>query len=289
VGLAAHQPNDVLDGRYRLVGRVGQGGFGDVWRAVELFPDGTPFRDVALKLLATELAGAAWAEEAKLLASFSHPSLVTIFAAGILRQDTTPFVAMEFLEGESLAQVQKRRRSLGWRAALRIARDVAAALDVIHSRGIVHLDLKPANLFLTTGGRIKVLDFGLSRREGTRARPVVGRSRIDDASLATAVFYDGTNEAFAQTQAAGTSKAAVAGTPGFVAPEVLERREPTSAADAYALGATIVQLVTGRLPHLVPDEPTELSNPEKVQSWWLDLREATLRGSLRDLESAGLP
>src|SRR5258708_17633898 len=87
LGLSAHQTNDVLDGRYRLVARVGQGGFGDVWRAVELFADGTPFRDVALKLLAPELAGASWAEEAKLLASFSHPSLVTIFAAAILNQD----------------------------------------------------------------------------------------------------------------------------------------------------------------------------------------------------------
>ncbi len=226
------------------------------------------------------------------LASFSHPSLVTIFAAGILKQETTPFVAMEFLEGESLAEVLKRRGPLAWRAALRIARDVAAALDVIHTRGIVHLDLKPANVFMTATG-IKVLDFGLSRREGSRPRPVVGRPRADDLSLATAVFYDGapdgSNEAYAATQAASASRAAVAGTPGFVAPEVLERREPTSAADAYAHGATIVQLITGRLPHQVPDEPTEFSNPATVQSWWLDLREATLRGSLRDLEREGLP
>src|SRR6185503_16267299 len=77
---------DVLDGRYRLVALLGRGGFGDVWRADELLPDGTPFRQVALKLLALHVTDAAsWVEEAKLLASFRHPSLVTIFATGIFQ------------------------------------------------------------------------------------------------------------------------------------------------------------------------------------------------------------
>src|SRR5512135_1904193 len=93
----APRAGDVLDGRYRLVDRLGHGGFGDVWRAEELLPDGAPFRQVALKLLLASGADAVdWAEEAKLLASFRHPSLVTIYAAGILA--TTPpqrFVAME--------------------------------------------------------------------------------------------------------------------------------------------------------------------------------------------------
>ncbi|MFO0613942.1 MAG: serine/threonine-protein kinase [Polyangiaceae bacterium] len=309
MGLDDFRANDVLDGRYQLLSRIGQGGFGDVWRAVELFADGTPFRDVALKLLAPELAGAGWAEEAKLLASFSHPSLVTIFAAGVLKTRDTPFVAMEFLEGETLADVLRRKRRLGWRAALRIARDVAAALDVIHAKGIVHLDLKPANFFVTRPdsggvdgvdsaartrrgralrGTIKVLDFGLSRKQGARPRTFASRPMSDDASIATGVLYDGTDP-FAETQAAGSSRRTIAGTPGFVAPEVIEFLEPTSAADAYALGATIVQLVTGHLPHAVDDEPKDLSNPETVRSWWLELREATLRGSLRDLEKEGLP
>src|SRR5262245_59499838 len=105
MGAPARSPGDVLDGRYRLVERLGHGGFGDVWRAEELLPDGPPFRQVALKLLLTTgLDAMNWAEEAKLLASFRHPSLVTIYAAGIL--DTTPpqrFVAMELLEGGDLS------------------------------------------------------------------------------------------------------------------------------------------------------------------------------------------
>src|SRR5690242_18046796 len=83
-GARARQKGDVLDGRYRLVKRLGHGGFGDVWRVEELLPDGAPFREVALKLLLPGGDDAIdWAEEAKLLASFRHPSLVTIYAAGI--------------------------------------------------------------------------------------------------------------------------------------------------------------------------------------------------------------
>jgi serine/threonine protein kinase len=285
------RPNDILDGRYRLVSRIGQGGFGDVWRAVELLPDGAAFRDVALKLLAPELAGTGWADEAKLLASFSHPALVTIFAAGILEKSGTPYVAMELLRGETLADRLKRRRRVSWRLALHFARDVAAALDVIHQKGVVHLDLKPANLFVTDEGAVKVLDFGISRREGAlgaRGGPLSARGAVD-ASLPTAVFL-GDSDPYAATMAAdGEGRKAVAGTPGFVAPEVLEMIEPTGAADAYALGATIVQLVTGRLPHAVSDEPTDWTNPDTVRSWWMELREATLRGRFRDLEEDGVP
>src|SRR5215218_9737755 len=91
---------DVLDGRYRLVERLGRGGFGDVWSAEELLPDGATLRDVALKLLSGSGDDVVdWADEAKLIASFRHPSLCTIYAAGIV-DGATPqrFVAMELLE-----------------------------------------------------------------------------------------------------------------------------------------------------------------------------------------------
>jgi len=157
---------DVLDGRYRLVALLGRGGFGDVWRADELLPDGTPFRQVALKLLAPHVTDAAsWVEEAKLLASFRHPSLVTIFATGVFHGSwPQPFVAMELLEGSTLGEVLSERGPVAWRRVLAWAREAASALDVIHERGVVHLDLKPANLFLCKDGTIKVLDFGIARR-----------------------------------------------------------------------------------------------------------------------------
>ncbi len=285
----------VLDGRYRLVQRIGRGGFGDVWRAVELLPDGAPLRDVALKLLAPQLGGSGWAEEAKLLASFSHPSLVTIYATGILGDLGAPFVAMELLLGETLAEVLRRRGKLPWRAALRYARDVAAALDVIHARGVVHLDLKPANLFVTAGGALKVLDFGISRS----AHGMLPRDRVslaeDPALMATAALSLDKSDPFAMTLiASGSGESSesgriVVGTPGFVAPEVLELGEPTRLADAYALGTTIALLISGQLPHDVSVEPPDDSDDGTLRAYFAELREATLSGRLRDLRAEAVP
>ena len=144
---------DVFDRRYRLVERLGRGGFGDVWRAEELLPDGAAFREVALKLLTGGFTDVAdWGEEAKLLASFRHPSLVTIYAAGVFDRGgagpDVPFVAMELLLGETLADHVRDRGPAPWRRVLAWARDAAAALDVIHPRGVVHLDLKSPNILL---------------------------------------------------------------------------------------------------------------------------------------------
>src|SRR5689334_24474435 len=105
--LAALRGGVVLDGRFRLVEAIGRGGFGEVFRAEELLPNGAAIREVALKVLSPESDLGAWAEEAKLLASFSHPSLVTILAAGLLAVERegarvpVPFVAMELLDGET--------------------------------------------------------------------------------------------------------------------------------------------------------------------------------------------
>jgi hypothetical protein len=290
---------DVLDRRYRLVARLGRGGFGDVWRAEELLPDGAPFREVALKLLSSGFTDAAdWGEEAKLLASFRHPSLVTIYAAGLLEDaghlgaaGPVPFVAMELLEGETLADRARAEGRIAWRRVLGWARDAAAALDVIHARGVVHLDLKPANLFLDASGVVKVLDFGIARRAG--APPAVAERALCtvpeiDVNAQTALFVsDG--EAFAATRRSGSSRAVV-GTPGFIAPEVLDLGEPTAATDAYALAVCIVYLATGRLPQAVPDEPPG-QDAGAVSAWWGELRSATVRGDLRDLaaDPARLP
>ncbi|XXT15614.1 serine/threonine-protein kinase [Sorangium sp. So ce429] len=345
-GGLGHAPGDVLDRRYRLRVRLGRGGFGDVWRAEELLPDGAPFREVALKLLVSDFADAAdWADEAKLLASFRHPSLVTIYAAGILHgAPRTPFVSMELLEGRNLADLIRYRRRIPWRRVVAWARDVAGALDVIHARGVVHLDLKPANLFLTQDGTLKVLDFGISRRAGAPpggptsrapgAPPAVsigggsgsagsggsgsggagsggsggagsgsggsgsgsGSSGAGSGDLGTAAFlaerdvYASTRRAFAGAESPAAARNVI-GTPGFMAPEVLELAEPTAATDAYALAVCIAQLTTGRLPHDVPDEPDDCSDPSSVTAWWTELRNATLRGAMRDLgrDPARLP
>ncbi|NUP04782.1 MAG: serine/threonine protein kinase [Polyangiaceae bacterium] len=297
------EPGNVLDGRYRLTSRIGRGGFGDVWQAVELLHDGAPLRDVALKILTPQFADADWAEEAKLLASFSHGSLVTIYAAGIIESLGTPFVAMELLIGQTLADLLRDKKRLGWRVALRYARAVAQALDVIHARGVVHLDLKPANIFVTVEGVVKVLDFGIARSAAVRQSDVVDpakMARIAGADpMSTALFLAESSDAYAPTQrlavtdSPGASRRSqgkvVVGTPGFVAPEVLEQGEPTMLADAYALGVTLTVLSTGRLPQHVDSEPEENARVEDYHTYLLELRDATLKGAFRDLSAEGLP
>jgi serine/threonine protein kinase len=302
-----HTAGDVLDRRYRLLSRLGRGGFGDVWRAEELLPDGAPFREVALKLLHGGGGDATdWAEEAKLLASFRHPSLVTIYAAGILAMDPPQrYVAMELLEGQNLADLIRGRGRIPWRRVLRWACNTAAALDVIHALGVVHLDLKPANLFLATDGALKVLDFGIARRAGPRqARGARDAASVDaprasapareaDGDIGTAVFL-AEQGAFAATQAmvgeaappAGPATAQVViGTPGFIAPELLELADPTAAADAYALAVCIVQLTSGRFPHAAEDEPASWDDSIAVSTWLDGIRQATLRGALREFDA----
>ncbi|MBK8258165.1 MAG: serine/threonine protein kinase [Polyangiaceae bacterium] len=363
-GERAAAEGDVLDGRYRLVTLLGRGGFGDVWRADELLPDGTPFRQVALKLLAPHVTDAAsWVEEAKLLASFRHPSLVTIYATGVFHGAwPQPFVAMELLEGSTLGDVLNDRGPIAWRRVLAWAREAAAALDVIHERGVVHLDLKPANLFLCKDGTVKVLDFGIARRatsiavkahedpgppssrahsenrssaRSSRKTPEPGfvetgmmpaslpRSSMlsqREAEMNTAAFVAeqsldamstpppppavtaaqqstpeafahtfaiSNTDAFARTQHHGSTTArAIIGTPGYMAPEIFEQAEPSCATDAYALAVCIAVLTTGRLPLDVPEEPEGgWSDPTSVTQWWAAVRNATLRGAMRDLRS----
>jgi hypothetical protein len=283
---AALTPGAILDGRFRLVAAIGRGGFGQVFRAEELLPNGASIRHVALKVLAHETDHGAWAEEAKLLASFSHPALVTILAAGLLPVGGAhaPFVAMELLDGETLGDVLAREGPLPWRRVLAWARDVAAALDVIHRRGVVHLDLKPANLFLTHGGAMKVLDFGIARRAG--AAPVIAAPATgEDADLGTAEFLaERASPASEDEPSPARSGRSIVGTPGYMAPEVIEDRPATAAADAYALAACIVHLATGRLPQDVPPAPARGASPEARRAWLSEVRHATSAGKLRDLD-----
>lgn len=283
---ADHQPGEVLEDRYRLTERLGRGGFGDVWRAEELLPDGSPLRQVALKLLRPHAAGQDWAAEARIIASLRHPALVTIYAAGELAlADRTPFVAMELLEGDSLQPFVRGpgRGPVPWRRAVSWARQAAAALDTIHAAGVVHLDLKPANLFLT-GGVLKVLDFGIARQGTLSAAAGAVEGQGD---LSTAAFLV-ERERQGEAGVTATASRYAFGTPGFMAPEIIEGGEATSAADAYALAALVVQLVTGALPQRVEDAPggsSSSAGETTHHAWVAEVQTATLRGELRDLHA----
>ncbi len=282
---------EVLGGRFLLRSRLGRGGFGEVWRASELLPDGSPVRDVALKLFSPGRSGAEWAHEAKVLASLRHRALVTVYSAGVLEgAEPTPFVAMELSEGRSLADALFSRGPVPWRRALSWARELAEALDAIHAAGIVHLDLKPANVLAGPDGSVKLVDFGIARRWGLGPRAAsasapapgwfapAGGDALGTAALVAQ--HAGPAEAGPAAPRAASWPPTVVGTPGFMAPEVLEGREAGPAADAYALGVCLYTLMTARLPQRARPIPGGGADAGEIEAWRAELRAATVAGDL---------
>jgi len=211
--------------RFAIEGRAGGGGMGDVYRAL----DQETGRTVAIKLLrgtSAEVERSRFAREIKVIAELRHPNIVEYIAHGTWG-DGRMFYAMEWLDGEDVSQRQKRA-PLGMRDAVEVVRRSAAAMAAIHARGVVHRDLKLANIFLGRGAgtHIKLIDFGVVRL------PPLG----DPMGLAPPEGYEDEPD----------ERGAIIGTPHFMAPEQA-RGEPVDArADVYSLGSVLFRLVTGK-------------------------------------------
>jgi serine/threonine-protein kinase len=148
-------PDDLIDGRYRLVEFVARGGSATVWRG----HDERLTRPVAIKLLADDQRGR---DEARTLARLSHPHIAEVFDYG--RHDTQAYLVLELVDGASLADVLAHH-DMPWPAAVAVAAQTAAALAAAHARGLVHRDITPGNIMLTPSG-IKLIDFGISAASG---------------------------------------------------------------------------------------------------------------------------
>src|SRR5512143_3840627 len=147
-------------GPYEIRGLLGAGGMGEVYRAF----DPRLGRDVAVKVLPEEVGRdperlARFDREARAVAALNHPNVLTVHDVG--RQDATPYVVMELLEGETLRELASRRTPTQ-RQVLSLGVQAARGLEAAHARGVLHRDLKPENLYVTTDGRLKILDFGLA-------------------------------------------------------------------------------------------------------------------------------
>lgn len=209
-------------GPYRLIATLGAGGMGEVLLA----EDTRLGRRVALKRLAAGLAEAPEARarllhEARAAAGLNHPNIAAIY--DVLEFEHRAFIVMEFVEGESVAD-RVARGPLPCAEALAIASQLIDALVVAHAHGVIHRDLKPPNLVLTPGGRIKVLDFGIARVQ-----------QVDEAgrhAAATAMSF--------------TFAGQMVGTPGYSAPEQLTGGHVDARADIYGVGAVLFELLTGR-------------------------------------------
>ena len=229
-------------GHYEVLSLLGQGGMGEVYRARDNRLD----REVAIKVLPHALARdpdrlARFEREAKVLASLNHPYIATIY--GLEESAQGKALAMELVEGATL------KSPVPLAEALRIAIQIAEALEAAHKRGVIHRDLKPANIMVTQSG-IKLLDFGLAKVE---AGP------------------EG-DETATQTQAG-----AVLGTAAYMSPEQAQGRQVDARSDIFSLGAVLYELLTGRrafrgesmastLASILRDEPGPVDTSPEIQS-----------------------
>jgi serine/threonine protein kinase/Tol biopolymer transport system component len=212
---------------YRLVEKIGEGGMGVVWKALDTKLD----REVAIKVLPEAFGDdaerlARFEREAKLLASLNHPNIATIH--GFLEAESTRFLAMELVGGEGL-EGRLERGPVPRPEALEIARQIAEALEAAHEHGVVHRDLKPANVRLTADGRVKVLDFGL-------AKALIPDRLAESPDLTQSPTIT----------SAGTTAGVLLGTAAYMSPEQIRGRPADRRVDIWAFGVVLYELLTGR-------------------------------------------
>src|ERR1700685_817173 len=223
-------------GPYQIQSLLGSGGMGEVYRA----RDTRLGRDVAVKVLPDHLSTdpdlkQRMEREAKAISSLNHPHICTLHDIG--SQDGVDFLVMEYLEGETLAErLQRGPRPL--EEALKIAIQIAEALDKAHAHGIMHRDLKPANIMLTKNGP-KLMDFGLAKSSpGLVSGSESGSLTPSTPTMSVAAL---TGPASPLTQ-----KGTVVGTFQYMAPEVLQGVQADARSDIFSFGCVIYEMVTGR-------------------------------------------
>jgi len=229
-------------GRYQVLRPIGQGGMGTVYLA----EDPLLKRRVAIKVVrvtgeARHQATLRFRREAEISAQLNHPNLVTIYDVGV-EEDLGPFLAMEYIEGKSLAK-HIREKSLEPEAAVRVLIQAMRALRAAHRQAIVHRDVKPDNILLGEEGRAKLMDFGIARSLGHMS---LNPEQDLDAPLPAEAPPGG----YAQTLALRlTVTGDFLGSPAYAPPEVLKGGDGTPASDRYSFAATAFEILTGLLPH----------------------------------------
>ena len=221
----------LVGGRYELGDLIGYGGMAEVHRGRDVRLG----RDVAIKVLRADLARDPsflnrFRREAQSAAGLNHPSIVSVYDTGedVGAEGTTqPYIVMEYVEGRTLRDILKTEGRLPPRRAMEIVADVSAALDFSHRAGLVHRDVKPANVMITHSGAVKVMDFGIAR-------------------------------AVADNSATVTQTANVIGTAQYLSPEQARGESVDARSDVYSTGCLLYELVTG-VPPFQGDSPVAVA------------------------------
>ncbi|HXB67196.1 MAG TPA: serine/threonine-protein kinase [Candidatus Acidoferrales bacterium] len=206
-------PGTLLGGRYRILGLLGRGGMGEVYRATDLALG----QSVALKFLPEEASHnprllERFHGEVRVARQVSHPNVCRVYDIG--EADGMPFISMEYVDGEDLASLLLRIGRLPADKAVETARKLCAGLAAAHDKGVIHRDLKPQNIMLNKRGEVLIMDFGLAAIAG----------QLSGAEIRN-------------------------GTPAYMAPEQLKGSEVTAKSDIYALGLVLYELFTGKRPY----------------------------------------
>ena len=201
-------------GNYRIVEKIGEGGMGVVYKAVEVSLD----RAVAVKVLSPDLAGdqaliERFRSEARAQANLNHPNIATLYT--FLTTSETSMMVMEFLEGETFDQLIRRRGLLPQEQAVPIFKQALLGIGFAHRQGIIHRDIKPSNIMLTKSGMVKVMDFGIAK--------VLGGQRLTQTGSRMGTVY-------------------------YMSPEQIRNRPVDIRSDIYALGVTLYEMLTAHLP-----------------------------------------
>jgi serine/threonine protein kinase len=220
----------LLSNRYELGDTLGYGGMSEVHKGRDVRLG----RDVAVKVLRADLARdpqfqERFRREAQNAAALNHPAIVAVYDTGETRTENgpLPYIVMEYVDGRTLRDIVKTEGPLPGQRAMEIMADVSAALDFSHRHGIVHRDVKPANVMITKTGAVKVMDFGIAR-----------------------AVHDG--------QAAVTQTAAVIGTAQYLSPEQARGEQVDARSDVYAAGCVLFELLTGE-PPFTGDSPVAVA------------------------------
>ncbi|MEO6490615.1 MAG: protein kinase [Ferruginibacter sp.] len=199
---------------YEINAHLGQGGMGNVFRAT----DSMLGREVALKMLHPELTIQPqflerFKKEARILAQLLHPNIAVIY--NFIEQDGNHFMVMEYIEGTSLDELMKKYGVLPAQFVVPVCIQALEGLQHAHKKNVFHRDIKPANLMITNDGTLKLMDFGIAKVAGEQKMTQVNK---------------------------------IVGTIEFMAPELIEGKDASAASDIYSMGATIYELITGRIP-----------------------------------------